>query len=249
MMAHWHGQERRVVSASMRRFLGVVGHAHAQVYATVVCNNALPQEQSLSVIVCNARPDESARDVRALSIDGVDAVAAAVRLPDDYDVPAVVAARAASSEMVALVQVITPAQLTAVGFVEPVLRDHALSNRTIALQRDAGLLHLRLHQVFSFDGSNAAIQDHIVVSRIAAPAGWPAGGAFEAADVPFHLPLIDMMQIVDEQQLANAQAGPAAVAAAAAAGGPDVDVPDARALLLPISSSPLLSAERLPPSV
>ena len=60
MMAHWHGQERRVVSASMRRFLGVVGHAHAQVYATVVCNNALPQEHSLSVIVCNARPDESA---------------------------------------------------------------------------------------------------------------------------------------------------------------------------------------------
>ena len=61
-----------------------------------------------------------ALDVRALSIDGVDAVAAAVRLPDDYmyDVLAVVAARAASSEMVAFVQVITPAQLTAVGFVD-----------------------------------------------------------------------------------------------------------------------------------
>ena len=60
MLAHWHGQERRVVTASMRRYLGVIGVAHAQVYAMVVCNNALPQEQSLSVIVCNARPDESA---------------------------------------------------------------------------------------------------------------------------------------------------------------------------------------------
>ena len=61
MLAHWHSQGRRLQSAAARRFLGVVGHGHAQVFATAVFASA--DVPHLSLLVCNARPDVGARDV------------------------------------------------------------------------------------------------------------------------------------------------------------------------------------------
>lgn len=205
MLGHWHGQERRIGDAASRRFLGVVGQGHAQVSATVILQSA--QQPQLSLVVCNARHDVGARDVSELAIGGVDAVAAASPLPDDLLLPACVAGRAAASQVVSFIHDITPAQLVAVGFVEPVLHDHALTGQVLALPRGAGQLRLRLLQVFALDHINATEPDQMLVQQ--------ADDAVHN-DVPIYLPLLDVMQRFDEARLAELAAAPAA------AGGGDV---------------------------
>ena len=192
MLGHWHGQERRIGDAASRRFLGVVGQGHAQVSATVILQSA--QQPQLSLVVCNARHDVGVRDVSELAIGGVDAVAAASPLPDDLLLPACVAGRAAASQVVSFIHDITPAQLVAVGFVEPVLHDHALTGQVLALPRGAGQLRLRLLQVFALDHINATEPDQMLVQQ--------ADDAVHN-DVPIYLPLLDVMQRFDEARLAE----------------------------------------------
>ena len=82
MLAHWHGQERRLSTAQHRRFIGVVGDSHAVVCGIVLCNNTTVQ--SLSLLILNARPESGNRVPADWAIGAVGAVAEAVVLPDEY---------------------------------------------------------------------------------------------------------------------------------------------------------------------
>ena len=211
MLAQWSGQERRVSSAVHRRFLAVTGVGHAAVHAIVIHHFAEPQY--LSLLILNARPDVGHRDLGPLAIGATDAVASSTALPDDLHLPADIASRAAACQAVAFIQLVQPAQLIAVGFLNPQLRDHSLSGSILSLQ-----LHfpepqrIAFHQQFSFDGSGSAAQDRIIIS--------PADDISpdQRASWPSHVALLDVMQARDELALAaepDAVVGAADAAAAA----------------------------------
>ena len=213
MLAQWSGQERRVPSAIHRRFLGVTGVAHSQVHAVVIYNNAQAQAASLSVVLLNARPDTGHRELGSLAIDGIEPVAAAVALPDDVVLPADVAGRAAACQAVSYIQLVEPAQLIAVGFVNPQLRDHALTGSVLYRVLDAvgpERQAITFRQVFSFDGSGSPLQDRIILSyddHIVPD---------QLALLPPHMSLLDAMQARDEQAFQAVQ-DPAVAAADAEA--------------------------------
>ena len=193
----------RVASAAARRFLGIVGNGHAHVSAFAVCSAIAPE--ALSLVIFNARPDMSPRVLADLAIGDVQPVVASILIPDDAVLHDDVTARIAAVDAVAFIQSIQPAQLVALGFTAPVLRDHALTGSIVqhSFPGPLGAVELELRQVFAFDAAADPSADRILVhvqpSQRDDHPPWNIH--------PISLPLADVVQRIDARNAAPQQDG------------------------------------------
>ena len=138
MLRHWHAQQRSSLTAPQRRFCGIVGVQNAGLRATVSWTPGPPptlrltfQNARLASDAGNPRPDQD--------LDGVSAITRAIDTGNGVRV-----------------QDITPLELQAAGFIEPVLSNGiatgALLSLVIAAEGQAALAY-RIGQMFSIDGN------------------------------------------------------------------------------------------------
>ena len=178
MLGHWHAQQRNIRSAREKRFLGIIGIGHTSVVAEVQWVVGPPQQLRLKMTNARLAPDAAdARDAHA--VGGVPAVQRAV---------AVQAGMVTAVQAVQAVRIddITPAELAAIGFSEPLLSDAECTGTlvAIAIPGEPAAVSCRIGQRFSIDASmSQASMRYLITPEPPVPCSEPyvAASVVEAA--------------------------------------------------------------------
>ena len=142
MLRHWHHQQRTIARSNQRRVLGVVGAQSNNVVALVQWHAGPPEY--LSVLVTGARPVDRQRDGPLVPIGGVQPVSQVLQLP-----------AAESNDAQLSIPSVTPQQLAAAGFTEPMLFDGPHTSRVLVVPISAEVapVSVTIGQYLSIDGS------------------------------------------------------------------------------------------------
>ena len=166
MLRHWHAQRRRISRQADRRYIGVAGQGHQSISAIISWNAGNPDWLSLVILGGRLAPAAALPNSTAPPLANVIALPAQALLQSD--VQTLVTNHAGESHYA---QVVTPEQLAAVHFEEPVLQEHPMTgHRVRVLLPESDDEHtILLGQCFSLDGSGSEAAQRILISSDPTP--------------------------------------------------------------------------------